>query len=45
MRCRHLMGDWGDLDAENRAANDRAVKEGGRILSCYHVPKTARRYG
>lgn len=33
---RHLRGDWGDLDSEDRAANDRGVKQGGRLLSAYH---------
>lgn len=32
---RHVSGDWGDVDEEDRAANDRAVKEGGRVLSSY----------
>lgn len=34
---KHQCGDWGELDAEDRAANDRAVSEGTRILSAYHV--------
>ncbi|MFX1802078.1 hypothetical protein PWR66_00110 [Paraburkholderia sp. A1RO-5] len=34
---RHQCGDWGELDAEDRAANDRAVSEGTRILSAYQV--------
>ena len=32
---RHAHGDWGDLDAHDRAANDRAVTEGQRVLSAY----------
>ncbi|MEM7346712.1 MAG: hypothetical protein AAF485_20910 [Chloroflexota bacterium] len=33
---RHQSGDWGGtLDPEDVAANDQAVKEGGRILSAY----------
>ena len=39
---RHVRGDWGDLDAEDKAANDRAVKEGARILSAYNFPNGAR---
>lgn len=36
---RHLCGDWGDLDPEDWAANDRAWKQDdGRILSSYVVP-------
>lgn len=34
---RHQCGDWGELDAKDRAANDRAVSEGTRILSAYQV--------
>lgn len=32
---RHAAKDWGDLDAEDKAANDRALLDGSRILSCY----------
>jgi hypothetical protein len=32
---RHARGDWGDLDPEDRAANNRAVTDGDRILSSY----------
>jgi hypothetical protein len=32
---RHVQGDWGDLDAEDRRLNDEAVKDGSRILSSY----------
>ena len=33
---RHLRGDWGDLDAEDKASNDEAVQtEDARILSMY----------
>lgn len=34
---RHLTGDWGDLSAEDRQANDQAVVEGTRILSAYQA--------
>lgn len=34
---RHRTGDWGNLDAEDAAANDAAVKHGGRLLSSYKV--------
>ncbi len=34
---RHLAGDWGDVDAHDRAANDHALVEGTRILSVYHA--------
>ncbi len=37
--ARHLAGDWGDLDADDRAANDHAVRRGGgRVLSVYELP-------
>ncbi len=36
--ARHITGDWGDLDAEDKAENDFSVREGFRILSAYHLP-------
>jgi hypothetical protein len=35
--ARHVTGDWGDLDPEDKQANDSAVKIGERILSSYCV--------
>jgi hypothetical protein len=32
---RHLTGDWGELCAEDKRANDFAVKNEERILSAY----------
>jgi hypothetical protein len=32
---RHVTGDWGDLDDEDKARNDQAVRHGTRILSAY----------
>lgn len=32
---RHAQGDWGTLGDEDRRANDRAIKDGGRLLSAY----------
>jgi len=32
---RHQCGDWGDLDAEDKAENDFSVTHGLRILSAY----------
>ncbi len=29
----HVEGNWGTVDSEDWQANDRAVKEGSRILS------------
>lgn len=34
---RHRCGDYGDLDADECRANDRAVLGGGRILSLYVI--------
>jgi hypothetical protein len=34
---RHQSGDWGDVVAEDRRANDRDLREGGRLLSVYDV--------
>ena len=34
---RHVGGDWGDVGAEDKLANDRAVVEGTRILSAYRA--------
>jgi hypothetical protein len=31
----HVRGDWGKLDPEDRNANERAVKHGGRLFSAY----------
>lgn len=34
---RHLEGDWGDLDPEDKRANELALHEGTRLLSAYHA--------
>lgn len=34
---RHAAGDWGEVDDEDRAANDHAVKSGERLLSVYRA--------
>jgi hypothetical protein len=33
---RHMRGDWGDVCAEDGAANDAALRRGERIVSVYH---------
>ena len=33
---RHVKGDWGDVDAEDKETNDYALKEGTRLLSAYN---------
>ena len=37
--ARHVRGDWGDLSREDKAANDAAVHDGGRIFSSYRLPR------
>ena len=32
---RHLAGDWGVVDDEDKAANEEALKDGSRLLSAY----------
>ena len=36
---RHAHGDWGEIHPEDRTANDRAVRLGGRIFSAYTLPQ------
>lgn len=38
--ARHLSGDWGEVDSEDKQANDDAVKCGSRILSAYTLNDT-----
>jgi hypothetical protein len=33
--ARHVIGDWGELDPEDKQANDKALIEGTRLLSAY----------
>lgn len=33
--ARHMTGDWGNLDDEDKKANDLAIENGMRILSAY----------
>lgn len=34
---RHLAGDWGLVDAHDKAANEEALKDGARLLSAYRL--------
>jgi hypothetical protein len=34
---RHLAGDWGDVDAHDRLANDSALETGARLFSSYNL--------
>jgi hypothetical protein len=39
---RHLLGDWGELGAEDRRLNDEAIRDGSRLLSCYATARGVR---
>ena len=34
---RHNGGDWGDLDDEDKEANELALRDGSRLFSAYHL--------
>jgi hypothetical protein len=34
---RHVTGDWGDLDDEDKKENELSVKQGFRLLSAYQL--------
>lgn len=34
---RHHSGDWGDMDAEDCATNESALKHGSRLMSEYKI--------
>lgn len=40
---RHLHGDWGDVCSEDAKANELALTQQARIISCYPVPSAQRR--
>ena len=44
---RHTSGDWGSIDEEDRATNDEAVANGGRLLFAYPIDpaKPCKGYG
>jgi hypothetical protein len=35
---RHWRGDWGDIDEEDKEANEEAITHGDRLLSCFDTP-------
>lgn len=41
---RHMAGDWGCLDNEDKQLNDQALKDNSRIFSAYTTAKGARLY-
>lgn len=36
---RHVAGDWGEIDREDKGLNEQALKEGARIFSVYRTSK------
>jgi len=34
---RHVRGDWGDLDEDDKCANERALADGDRLFSAYKL--------
>jgi len=34
---RHVRGDWGELDEQDRKENELSLKRGFRLLSSYHL--------
>jgi len=39
---RHVQGDWGLVDAEDKRLNDQALIDGSRLLSAYRTLKGER---
>jgi hypothetical protein len=38
--ARHSMGDWGDIDADDRRENEFSLKNGNRLMSVYRSGET-----
>lgn len=36
---RYIVGDWGEIDPDDSAMNDEALKTGDRILAAYTHPE------
>jgi len=34
---RHMYGDWGDICADDRGANEAALRHGSRLMSVYRL--------
>ena len=39
---KHVQGDWGEVDDEDKAANDQALIDGSRLLSAYRTLRNIR---
>jgi hypothetical protein len=37
--AKHLRGDWGEVDEEDKKRNDQALLDGSRLLSAYQTLK------
>jgi hypothetical protein len=35
--AKHQGGDWGEMCDEDKKQNDEALKDGGRLMSCYYL--------
>ena len=35
--ARHIQGDWGDLEEEDKESNEEALLEKGRLFSSYNL--------
>jgi hypothetical protein len=42
MMRRHLTGDWSEMDADDRAVNLAAARDGGQVLSQYTLANGTR---
>jgi hypothetical protein len=42
--ARHQAGDWGEVSEEDCLLNERALKDGDRLLSVYRTLKAVRLY-
>ncbi len=42
---RHLAGDWGDVSKDDAAANEKALKDGDRLVSSYEIAPDTKLYG
>jgi hypothetical protein len=40
--ARHVRGDWGEIDASDKRANDFDLANGGRLLSAYTLGSSVR---
>jgi len=39
---RHSVGDWGEMDTEDKQANQEALQTGSRLMSAYRTAKDIR---